>query len=169
MESIVLLGMMGAGKTTVGKLLSANLNFEFIDIDQSIERNTGMTINDIFDKKGEKYFRMLEKEQLAECLKMNNAVIAAGGGIVELEDNIDLLNKSKFIKIYLKASPEELCKRLENYIDDRPLLRTEKNIIEKMEGLYDKRKSLYEKVSGIMVSTNGLKEEQIVDKIIKEL
>lgn len=169
MESILLLGMMGAGKTTIGELLSTKLNFRFIDMDKTIEKKTGMTINEIFEKKGEKYFRILEKEQLAECLKNNNTVIAAGGGIVELEGNIDMLNKSNIIKIYLKTSPEELYKRLKNCTDDRPLLKKENDAGAKIKELCNRRNSLYESVSGIIVSTNGLKEEQIVDKIVKEL
>ena len=105
---IFLIGFMGCGKTTLGKKLAKHLNFNFIDLDRFIENKTVKSINVIFDEKGEQYFRDLEKESLNEIYKMDNLVIATGGGTPCFSDNMQTMLE-KGICIYLKMEAEDLA------------------------------------------------------------
>ncbi|MCD7878423.1 MAG: shikimate kinase [Candidatus Gastranaerophilales bacterium] len=120
--NISLIGMMGAGKTTISELLANLLNMKFTDIDEEIVKREKMSINDIFELKGEEYFRKVETEVLKEILKSDNQVIATGGGIVKLEQNITLLKSCSKV-IYLKADSDILYERIKNN-RSRPLLNT---------------------------------------------
>ena len=120
---ISLIGMMGCGKSTVAKLLSDRLCFQLLDTDSLIVNRENQSINEIFQNKGEGYFRHLESEILTEVLAVDNSVISTGGGIVKSEANI-LLLKDKSIVFYLKADENILYERVKNN-SERPLLNTE--------------------------------------------
>ena len=120
---VVLIGYMGSGKTTVGKLLAKDLEFEFIDLDDYIEDNLNEKISTIFQEKGEIYFRRKESELLKEVLNdTGNLVIAVGGGTPCYGTNMDLILKETAFVFYLKLSIASLIERLHNEKEHRPLI-----------------------------------------------
>ena len=119
-ENIILIGFMGVGKTSLGKLLASKLGRAFIDLDEKIERDSNMTIPQIFEMHGEKYFRELEKAAVREVTVRKNLVIATGGGTVKDEENLQLLKNSGVI-ICLTADAEEIFRRTEKR-GERPVL-----------------------------------------------
>ncbi len=119
---ISLIGYMGSGKSTVGKELSAHLNWEYVDLDQFIENQHQKTISEIFFRDGEIKFRKYERESLNKILNSEkNSVISLGGGTPAYYDNMQLINELSF-SVYLRMTPKELIKRLENEKHIRPLL-----------------------------------------------
>lgn len=132
---IYLIGMMGSGKSTLGIELAKRLNYRFIDMDTYIEDETKMTINDIFKVYGESWFREYEKKVLNEFFKMDNLIIATGGGIIKNKNNKDLIDG---LCVYLECPLEVLEKRLEGD-NQRPLLKTRsvKEILEERLPLYE--------------------------------
>lgn len=149
-KTIALIGPMGSWKTSVGRLLSKKLGFEFVDIDELIEKNENKSIKNIFETKGEKYFRKIEKETLAEVLKQKNIVISTGGGIITIKENIKLLKKFSW-NILLYASPEESFSRIN--INKRPML-VGKNVLNILKTLFKERQKLYFLTSDLIVNTN---------------
>ena len=119
-ENLILIGFMGTGKTSLGKLLANRLGRGFVDLDQKIERDAGMTIPKIFELHGEKYFRELEKKAVREVSERKNLVIATGGGTVKDSENVRLLKNSGVI-ICLTTEPEEIFRRTERR-GERPVL-----------------------------------------------
>ena len=119
-KNISLIGFMGSGKTTVGKILADRLNFLFIDLDKVIELAEDKTISEIFKSGGEKYFRDIESEVIKKIYINENCVFACGGGIVEREENMDFIKQNSLI-VYLYVSPRQAFKRLKD-VEDRPLL-----------------------------------------------
>ena len=119
-DNLILIGFMGTGKTSLGKLLANRLGRGFVDLDQKIERDAGMTIPKIFELHGEKYFRELEKKAVREVSERKNLVIATGGGTVKDAENVRLLKNSGVI-ICLTTEPEEIFRRTERR-GERPLL-----------------------------------------------
>jgi len=148
-STIILIGFMGSGKTTMGKKLAKKLNYSFLDVDKEIENLVGMSIPKIFETKGENYFRTLEK-QFVEKIDVNNTVISTGGGLPCFNNNIEYLNKIG-VTIYLKYSAIELFERLKLEIENRPVLKGKSNeeLLLFIEELLNKRKSCYEKAQRI--------------------
>ena len=119
---IFLVGFMGSGKSTVGKGLARRLGYSFIDMDARIEGEHGMTINEIFEKLGEKAFRKMESNLLKEMVSLQDTVISTGGGLPCTGNNMDLINR-KGVSIYLRMEPEALLNRLSRGKSRRPLIR----------------------------------------------
>jgi shikimate kinase len=119
---IFLVGFMGSGKSTVGQRLARRLGYSFIDMDARIEGEYGMTINEIFEKLGEKAFREMENQLLEEMFTRQDAVISTGGGLPCTGNNMDLINRSG-VSIYLKMEPATLLNRLSRGKSRRPLIR----------------------------------------------
>jgi shikimate kinase len=119
-KRIYLIGFMGSGKTTAGKKLATHLGWSFIDLDKEIEHRTLQTINDIFSKFGEDYFRKIEAETLQTLTLNNNAVIATGGGAPCYGNNLDYMLGTG-LTIYLQLTPAQLNRRLSGASGDRPL------------------------------------------------
>ena len=165
MESIYLVGFMGAGKTTVSSILSEKLGLEVIDTDHVIETKLEKTVSEIFEEYGEDYFRQLEHLVVKGVVK-ENRIITTGGGAVLREDSRNILKKKKNV-IYLKASATTILERLR---DDttRPLLQTE-NKLEKIEALLQQRDALYKEVATYTVDTDGLTLEQVAREIVDNL
>ena len=162
-KNLVLLGMMAVGKSTLGKIVSKKQDLEFVDIDKSIERKNSMTINEIFEKKGEKFFRNEEENEVLKYLEKENFVISLGGGAFinkVLRENI-LKNA---VSIWLDASIKTLVQRTK-WNKKRPLLKNEKTR-KKMKELYDKRKNIY-KLANYRIKCDDLEKETIAKKIIK--
>ena len=118
--NLILIGFMGTGKTSLGKLLANKLGRGFVDLDQKIENDAGMTIPEIFELHGEKYFRELEKKAVREVSERKNLVIATGGGTVKDSENVRLLKNSGVI-VCLTCDPEEIFRRTERR-GERPVL-----------------------------------------------
>ena len=121
MIRIILIGYMGAGKTTVGKALAKALNVSFYDLDWYIETRMHRTVKQIFDQEGEEGFRRIEHNMLHEVAEFENVVVSCGGGTPCFYDNIDYMNAQGQV-VYLKASPEVLYEHLKMGKGVRPLL-----------------------------------------------
>lgn len=162
--NISLVGMMGCGKTTIGKLLASYTGYSFVDIDELIVQNERMSIPQIFEQNGEDYFRTVESQLLEQLLNKDNQVISTGGGIVKLDSNLNLL-KEKSIVFYLKACVDVLYERVKED-SNRPLLKTD-NVKLKIEALLNERCSLYEKAHFIIEADKM--PEYVVSQIIEKL
>ena len=121
MRNVFLVGYMGVGKTTIGKLLSVELGMEFIDLDKYIEKRYRKSIPELFEKKGEAGFSKIECEMLREIATFQNVLISTGGGAPCFFDNMDLMNKMG-VTIYIKASVDQLVSRLLASKNVRPLV-----------------------------------------------
>lgn len=165
-DNIIFIGIMGSGKTTIGKKTAKNLNYNFIDTDQEIERITGMKISDIFRKEGELRFRSEETLALKRIKKGPPSVIATGGGIVLKKENRDLI-KEMGIVIYLDADVDIITERVSRN-KNRPLLRVE-NIREKVKQLSEQRKDLYLEIADIVIDTGSDRFDNLLLKIEKEI
>ncbi len=162
-KNLTLTGMMGVGKSTVGKMLAKKLKYNFIDIDKLIEAKEGSSINLIFKNKGENYFRKIENEMTIQFLKESNSVISLGGGAF-LNNLIRKNTKKLSISFWLDISVEELIKRLKRS-RLRPLL-FGKNLNETIKKIYFDRKKIYNEAD-YRVKCNSLKTEEIVNKILR--
>ncbi|HIK37681.1 MAG: shikimate kinase [Geminocystis sp.] len=161
--NIYLIGMMGAGKTTVGKLLAQRLGYRFLDTDSLIETITGKTINQIFREEGESGFRELENRVLQEVSAYVRTVVATGGGIILRRDNWSHLRDG--MVIWLDVPIPLLVTRLRGDTT-RPLLQQEKDLKDRLTQLYQQRVSLYQQAD---ITIEVLAEEtppQIVERIL---
>jgi shikimate kinase len=149
-ENIFLVGMMGAGKTSVGRALAKRLQKTFHDTDHEIERATGVKIPVIFDIEGEAGFRAREAKLLAELVRRKNVVLATGGGAVLLEQNRKLLAENGAV-IYLRATVQDLWRRT-RHDKNRPLLQTG-NPLAKLEELFAQRDPLYRQIADLVMDT----------------
>jgi shikimate kinase len=123
MKKIILVGYMGSGKSTIGKLLADKINFSSYDLDVLIEKEENLSVSEIFEQKGELYFRKLEHEILVSNLKKNQSfVLSLGGGTPCYYNNHELLTSKDVISIYLKASIETIFDRLKSENTTRPLI-----------------------------------------------
>jgi len=155
--------MMGVGKSTVGKKLAKKLKLKFIDIDKIIEKKEKRTIKEIFEDKGEGYFRKIEKKISLEELKKSNSVIALGGGAC-MDSSIRKEAENLSISFWLDLSLESLLIRLKN-VKKRPLLNQDR-LEESVNKIYSERKKIYNK-SDFKIKCNLMNAGQIVSKIIK--
>lgn len=165
MPNIILIGFMGAGKTTLGIGLAKELNLPFTDTDQLIEKEQKRAISDIFANEGEAYFRGLETQQLKKLIETAAGVISVGGGLPVQEVNHPLL-KALGTTIYLKAKKETLVKRLRGSTG-RPLLQGG-SLEEKISGLMQAREAIYEQVADITIETDGRTPEEVIE-LLKEI
>src|SRR5215813_1761679 len=139
-RSVVLVGMMGAGKSSIGRRLATRLGIPFVDADTEIESAAGMTITEIFESKGEPYFRAGEARVIARLLENGPQVLATGGGAFMSVDTRALV-RDRGVSVWLKAEPELLLRRIKRR-NDRPLLKTEdpaarlKQLIEERYPIY---------------------------------
>src|SRR6201996_9292077 len=165
LRSIVLVGMMGAGKSTIGRRLSVRLALPFLDADAEIELAHRMSIPDIFEKYGEPYFRDGEVRVIARLLDGGPAVIATGGGAVMREETRDRI-REKAISIWLKADPDIIMRRVRRR-SDRPLLQTA-DPEATVERLIREREPIYG-LADITISSRDVPHEKIVDECIEAL
>ena len=162
-KNLTLTGMMGVGKSTIGKNLAKKLKYDFFDIDDLIEMKEGASINLIFKNKSESYFRKLENEITLEVLKKKNSVISLGGGAF-LNKLIRTSAKDKSVSFWLDVEIDELIKRL-NKTKKRPLL-YKKNISSTVKKIYLNREKIYSKAD-YRIKCRSLKTSEIVNKILK--
>ena len=161
-KNLVLLGMMGVGKSTLGKIVANKQKIEFIDTDEVIEMQNSMTVAEIFKKKGEKFFRNEEEKEVLKSLQNEHCVIALGGGAFMNTVLRESILKNA-ISIWLDVNIKTLNKRIKRNIK-RPLLNV-KNNLRKLEELYEKRRKIY-KLANHKISCDGLEKEDIINKII---
>lgn len=166
MKKITLIGMMGSGKTTLGKILSEKTNVSAIDIDELIEQNENSPITDIFKTQGEEYFRKIEAKTIKELINSTNPqILSLGGGTFENEQTRELLLKNSTV-IYLETTPEEIFKRIQK-TNNRPLLKNNMTI-EKINEIITKRKDNYN-LAHHKILTDGKTPSKIAEEILGAL
>ena len=166
-------GFMTCGKSTIGPIVANALGMSFYDLDKEIEKIEKCSIVDIFEKKGEAYFRNLEKTTLTQLVKQKSVVIALGGGTITNPENLVLLKNTGML-IYLRVSPDILYKRLKNKIN-RPLFRDlvlgenpESDFVKRIKDMLETRKEYYEKAD-LIIDTDNNPIGFTVDKIVKRI
>ena len=157
---------MASGKSTVGRRLSKRLDLDFIDIDEEVQKSAGVSISWIFDVEGEKKFRERESKELIKSLKINNCVIATGGGIVLSKENRNILKKGTVI--FLETSIQT---QLERTLNDkkRPLLQESVDKEQTLIELKNKRDPLYQECANITIKESKNSHNEVVEKIINQL
>jgi shikimate kinase len=161
--NIYLIGMMGSGKSTLGKSLSEKIQKPFIDLDSEIEQTGGKSISEIFDIDGEEQFRKMETKQLKQY---SESIVACGGGIVLNDDNRKFINENG-IAILLLASMGELAQRLSSS-NNRPLL-AEDNMKEALTKLWLERQLDYLDTANFTIKTDGKNPAQLTEEILVQI
>ena len=173
MKRIILIGYMGAGKTTIGKALAQELGITFYDLDWYISNRMRKTIAQIFEERGEDGFRQIERNMLHEVAEFEDVVISCGGGTPCFFDNIDYMNQQAPV-VYLKAKPEVLYKHLSMSKNDRPLLRgkSQEELITFIREQLEKREPFYTKATyslDVSLMDDYTKIKNSVDQVRKLL
>jgi len=161
----VLIGLMGCGKSSVGRRLSERLNMPLIDLDDYIVEHAGINIPEIFERLGEEAFRDMESKALAETIE-KRAILASGGGVVLREANRQML-KSHPPVIWLKAAPEYLAKRIAGDAN-RPLIANQ-DTLKRLSALAAERYPLYEECADLVIDRDQIKKKDVVAEIIDYL
>lgn len=160
---LILVGLPGVGKTTIGRAAAKQLGRQFLDFDQEIERRAGMNVRDIFRLKGEEHFRAMEFALTEELSATGGMVLSPGGGWITQNRSVELLRSAGRI-IYLRASPEAVARRLRR-VETRPLLAGRDPVVALRE-LYEKRRALYETADTVL-DTETLARQQLIDKVVE--
>jgi len=164
-NNIYIVGFMGTGKSTVGNILSSRLKRQFIETDDEIEKREGMKITDIFSKKGEKYFRGIEREVLKDISARDNLVVSCGGGLIVDENNVSVMKNTGAI-VCLAADDKTIYERVKQ-CKSRPLLNVP-DPIKRIRELLKKRAPFYERAD-ISVDTAGISPLNVAVEIINRL
>jgi shikimate kinase len=160
--NIVITGFMGTGKSASGRLLAKRLGWEFFDTDEMIEKDAGLMITEIFNRKGEPYFRDVESKAVRLVSLLDNAVISCGGGVVKNPKNMDELEKNGII-INLTARPAKILE-FTGRENTRPLLQV-KNSLGRIKELLNEREKYYKRCA-FRIDTSDLEISQVVEKIL---
>ena len=163
---IFLIGPMGSGKSTIGKLLSKEISLKLYDTDKMIETSLKKNINEIFNDHGEIFFRQKEHETLIDTKNIDSGIISTGGGIIENIENRNFLSEERHV-FFLNSSVERQYERTKKS-QKRPLLNISdpKKVLSE---LYEKRISFYRMVSNQELDMNKLHEKEVIDEIIKKI
>ena len=160
---LILVGLPGVGKTTIGKAAARQLGRQFLDFDQEIERRAGMGVREIFRLRGEDHFRAMELALTEELSASGGMVLSPGGGWITQPKSVELLRLVGRI-IYLRASPEAVARRLRR-VETRPLLAGRDPVLALRE-LYEKRRALYEKADAVL-DTERLARQQLIARVVE--
>lgn len=163
MQNIFLIGFMGTGKSTVADYLGEHFDMQVLEMDETISDRENMSITDIFEKKGEEYFRNLETSLLKEVGVNGNTVVSCGGGTPMREENVEEMKKNGKI-VLLTATPETIYNRVKNS-HNRPLLENNMNV-EYISELLGKRQEKYQAAADIVVETDEKSKDIIANEII---
>lgn len=165
-NNIFLIGFMGCGKSTVAAKLHREYQMQIVEMDETIVECEGMSIPEIFDKKGEKYFRDVESGLIQEIQKNNGQVVSCGGGVVLREENVTEMKKNGKI-VLLTAKPETILKRVAND-ENRPLLKGRKTV-DGISELMEQRRGRYEAAADVIVETDDKEIREICEEILKKI
>ena len=163
-SKIVLIGMMGSGKSSISQILAEKINFTSIELDKLFEEQEKISINDFFKTYGEKDFRKKETKILIDSLQNENIVLSTGGGIILKESNRKLLFKDNILTIFLEANSETIYERIKNDTS-RPLLQVP-NPQKEIEEILKKREEYYN-LAKIKINTDNKTIEEIIEEILK--
>lgn len=163
-ENIYLIGLMGAGKTTIGRQLARTLQLPFYDSDKAIEEATGVDIPTIFEFEGEEGFRNREQKMIQQLTELRGIVLATGGGAILREENRRLLQTHGFV-VYLSCSIDKIVERTKRD-NHRPLLQTE-DPRARAQQLFAEREHLYQDCADFEVNTGDLQSKTVVKNILK--
>ena len=163
-RNLALIGFMGTGKSTIGRIVADELQFKFLDTDHLIELRTGKTVSQNFADKGEQAFRDLERDVVSELVDMEKIVIACGGGLAANQDNLDSL-KTHALVICLWLSPEKIWERVRHQ-SHRPLLQ-DKDPLEKIRALLAAREAFY-KQADALVNTEMRSVKEVAQHVLHE-
>lgn len=170
---IYLTGFMGSGKSTIGPILANTIGYDFVDVDQTIEKKIGKSVDQIFREDGEAYFRKLEGALMSGLRSRSHLVVSLGGGTIANPDNLRAI-KNSGILIYLKATPDQIFRRL-HHKNDRPTLKdlrgerlTDDQLLARIQELYRKREPLYSQAD-IVIRTDERKVGVTIDQIVEKL
>ncbi len=164
--NLILVGMMGSGKTTMGRTLARHLGKSFVDSDQEIQKRTGVNIPYIFDLEGESGFRERESNVLADLVGYRNIVLATGGGAILAEKNRQLLQQAGIV-IYLKATVNDLWHRT-HHDKNRPLLQT-RDPYGKLTELYQLRDPIYQQVADVVIQSGKQSVHSLMLNLVAEI
>lgn len=153
-DKVVLIGMPGCGKSTLGKVLANELNYNFCDMDTYIESKTNKTINELFEN-GEEFFRDIESEVCVELSNKKRTLISSGGGVVKRDSNVDVLRENCIV-VFIDRPIEDIASDIE--VAARPLLKDGK---ERLYSLYEERYELYKKAAHVIVVNDGFIKDTI--------
>ncbi len=164
--NIVLIGFMGTGKSTIAKHLSKKYGMEIVEMDREIEEREGMRIPEIFEQKGETYFRECETNLLKEIQNNSNKIISCGGGAALREENVKEMKRNGKV-VLLTASPECILERTKKS-QNRPLLK-KNHSLEAIRNMMEERREKYEQAADLIVDTEGKKISRICQEIADRL
>lgn len=164
--NIILIGFMGAGKSTISDYLSTMFAMDIVEMDQVIAEREEMTIPDIFATYGEEYFRTLETNLLIEMQSKKNTIVSCGGGAAMRERNVQEMKKNGRV-VLLTASPETIYERVKDS-DDRPVLNGRKNV-KGISELMEQRREKYEAAADVVVNTDGKTVLQICEELVQKV
>ena len=165
-ENLYLVGLMGAGKTTIGRSLAKRLNLDFIDSDREIEARTGVSIPTIFEIEGEDGFRKREAQMIADLARVPGRVIATGGGVVLRQENRTNLMASGFV-VYLNVPPQTLWERT-RHDRNRPLLQVA-DPLGKLSELHAQRDAYYREIADLIIDSSRINAQAVLQLLIKEV
>ena len=164
--SIFLIGFMGAGKSTIARVLQRKLEMPLVEMDERIVEEQGMSINDIFAQYGEDHFRDVESQLILDLGKGEPSIISCGGGVVVRDRNTAYMKQSGRI-VFLTATPKTVYERVKNS-NDRPILNNHMNV-EYIAELMEKRRALYEAAADVTIATDDKTRDEICDEILAYL
>jgi shikimate kinase len=163
-KNIFLIGPMGAGKTTIGRMAAKSLGIGFVDSDKEIEKRTGVTIPMIFEYEGEAGFRKREAEVIGQLAQSEGIVLATGGGSILLPENREALKSHGFV-VYLHCPVDKQLERTHRD-SNRPLLKTE-NPRQKLQDLFAVREPIYRSLADLVVDTGQCSSRSVVRQILR--
>lgn len=163
-KKIILIGMMGSGKSTIAKRIAPILNYEALELDEIFEKEQNISISNFFKKFGEAKFRQIETQILKQALQKENTVISSGGGVILKKENRDLLFQNDILTIYLEAGYKTIYDRIKNDTT-RPLLKVN-DPKKEIENILSDRKKYYN-LAKIKITTDNKTENEITEEILK--
>jgi shikimate kinase len=167
LKNISLIGFMGSGKSTIGKIIAENINYLFIDLDKLIEYIYGLSIKEIFKNYGESYFRTIENKLINKTYYNKNCVFACGGGVFNNEDNINIIRQNSCV-VYLAMTEEDAYERLKD-VKDRPLLLDKGDLRQKIKDIMGQRLDIYSNNCDLRIDIDGKSLVKIKDEIMAYL